>query len=684
MVRVVYAVGLLVWLPVAWAAFNIASERLIYNWIFLIIIIFLSIHYLCCFTLNLLYKQFNIAKHEASRDEFWSKNTQPSVDVYLPICGEELHVLKNTWKYVSRLKYENKKVYVLDDSKEDTVKHKQLAEKYGFEYIERPNKGEMKKAGNLKYAFERTKGDLIAIFDADFAPHSEYLQELVPYMADTTVGIVQSPQYFPTTKEVHDLGPLAFGGARAQEVFYRIIQVARDRLGGAHCCGTCAVYRRAALDSIGGFVQIGHSEDAHTGYTLTANHWVVRYIPLIVSIGISPEDPHAFFHQQHRWCLGNTMMMMDKKFWKAPIPWRIKFCYITGFLFYLHQPLLLLFPFQLFIVLFLYHDTINIADGLWFYPHIIWAFSFMFFFYLSPFRWGYLYAIMLRMYAYCHAIFTELVGGTVGWIPTNSKQLGISSAFRQTVISTSVYFFAYIACIALATRYQLFNWTDPNYLVVEFWIVYNVGVIGLVLWKLYGVMLRARQQQVDHGKILDSHFKKWQLQTAGSYLLFVTVGFAVIAGVPIGNRVEFLFTTPGTAVTAAVSSALPTTDAEKAGQVATISELPKVVKNETNEQSIAEPTAVIDMNTLSIFDRDLHKGMESEQVKNLQRFLNTHGYILIQKGEGSPEQETPYFGERTFAALVEFQAANGIATTGYLGPQTRATINVLLQSDTRS
>ncbi len=45
-----------------------------------------------------------------------------------------------------------------------------LAKEYGFKYLSRPNKGEMKKAGNLKYGFERSEGEYIVVFDADFAP----------------------------------------------------------------------------------------------------------------------------------------------------------------------------------------------------------------------------------------------------------------------------------------------------------------------------------------------------------------------------------------------------------------------------------------------------------------------------------------------------------------------------------
>lgn len=653
LIRTVYGIGVLVWIPVVWASIAEALVQPFFALIFLPIIVILTVHYLASFTLNLFYKQFDLKKHSRLLKEFWSTQAEPSVDVYLPICGEDMQVLRNTWKYVSRLDYSNMTVYVLDDSKDDLEEHRALAKRYGFEYIERPNKGEMKKAGNLKYAYLRTTGDFIAIFDADFSPHPEYLKELIPYMQESKVGIVQSPQYFPTTNEVHKKGPLAYGGARAQEIFYRIIQVARDRLGGAHCCGTCAIYRREALDSIGGFVQIGHSEDAHTGFTLTAQGWIVRYVPLIVSIGLSPDDPHAFFHQQHRWCLGNTMMMLDKKFWNANIPWRIKYCYITGFLFYLHQPLLLLFSFQLFFVLFIYGNSIDILAGLPFYPHIIWAFVFMIFFYIAPLKWGYLYAILLRTYAYCHATLTEILGGTVGWIPTNSKQAGVSLAFRQTVIGVSIYTFLYIVCIAFALRNKSFHVFNYNYYFVEFWIIYNLVLAGVILWHLYRTVERAYAKQITESLSL----VKWRIKTLGSYTVGATGVFLLIANLSLpssnafNTQTQTVLTTTAT-VFEAIAQFMPST-----------------------KNAIAIPKHEFS------FEQDRKFGDEGTDILELQRFLNSHGYVVKTYGIGSSGEESEYFGNYTYNALRKFQRANDMSPTGHLESATRKIINEQLQKE---
>ena len=328
LVRLLYGIGILSWILVLYGYSSIILIDPVFRWFFAPIVAVLSVYQFSSFGLNLFYRQFDLQKHAARVDRFWTNPKEPSVDIFLPICGESIEILTNTWKHVSRMRYRNVRVYVLDDSTEHCEKHKMLARFYGFTYLERPNKGEMKKAGNMKYAFERTHGDYIVILDGDFAPHSDFLYELIPYMDDQNVGIVQTPQYFETSGDADKsrYSALSYGSARAQEIFYRVVQVARDRLGSAHCCGTSAIYRRAALNSIGGFAQMGHSEDAHTGFQLTSKGWIVRYVPIILSIGLCPDNIYTFFHQQHRWCLGNIVMILNKQFWLARLPRRIKFC----------------------------------------------------------------------------------------------------------------------------------------------------------------------------------------------------------------------------------------------------------------------------------------------------------------------------------------------------------------------
>jgi peptidoglycan hydrolase-like protein with peptidoglycan-binding domain len=66
--------------------------------------------------------------------------------------------------------------------------------------------------------------------------------------------------------------------------------------------------------------------------------------------------------------------------------------------------------------------------------------------------------------------------------------------------------------------------------------------------------------------------------------------------------------------------------------------------------------------------------MTGEDVKALQIYLNTHGYILTLSGNGSPNNETTYFGHRTELAVMKFQKANNLKPDGVVGPITRSFI----------
>jgi len=73
-----------------------------------------------------------------------------------------------------------------------------------------------------------------------------------------------------------------------------------------------------------------------------------------------------------------------------------------------------------------------------------------------------------------------------------------------------------------------------------------------------------------------------------------------------------------------------------------------------------------------IFYRNLTIGFTGEDVKELQKFLNSQGFLVAETGYGSPGQETEYFGPLTRDALSKFQQANNIhPPQGYFGPITR-------------
>ena len=279
---------------------------------------------------------FDLRAHNR-RIRGWSPRHYPSVDIFLPVCGEPIGVLRNTWRGVFELvhAYPGFAVpYVLDDGADPEAEA--AASEFGFTYVVRPNRGQDKKSGNLRYAFAHTRGEFVVILDADFVPRADFLAETLPYTDDPRVAIVQTPQYFRTDPRQTWVERAA---AAVQEVFYRSIQVARDRLGASICVGSCAVYRRAALAMEGGTTLIAYAEDVHTGLDARRNGWDLVYIPLALTTGMCPDNLDAFVRQQYRWCTGSTSTVLTSRLWTVPMSIRARLTYVSGFFYYLQTAL---------------------------------------------------------------------------------------------------------------------------------------------------------------------------------------------------------------------------------------------------------------------------------------------------------------------------------------------------------
>lgn len=382
-------------------------------WLFPITIL-LAVSVTTAFLVMLAGPEFNYTRH---RRIVRACRRWPSVDVFLPIAGEPLAVLDNTWRAVAAMgnAYPGDcYVFVLDDGASPQARD--LAKEYGFVYVVRPDRGRMRKAGNLRYAYAHTGSRLIAIFDADFAPRSDYLYETVPYFtADPDLGILQTPQFFRTD---HRQTWVERAGNATQEVFYRNIQPARDYFGASVTCGTCAVYRRRALEPDGGFAEVPYAEDEHTGLNVREHGWQVRYIPVCLAAGMSPETVDGYVRQQYRWCSGTFSTMRR---WPRHSGLRLWFTYASGLFYYLYSaaqviagpavPLALLFWYPSHVHLANYFAlTPALIAGLILYP--LWHRS-----EFGPSAWP---LALIRGWSHLLASVDFLTGRTMGWQVTGT------------------------------------------------------------------------------------------------------------------------------------------------------------------------------------------------------------------------------------------------------------------------
>lgn len=422
----------------------------------------------------------------------WTPAVAPSVDVFIPTCGEPLAVLQNTYRHVAALAWEGPLVvWVLDDA--DRPEVRDAAASFGFEYEVRPDRGHMKKAGNLLHGYRRSDGELIAILDADFCPRGDFLRHLVPYMDDPEVAIVQSPQVFDTTPQ---MSWLQRGAGATQELFYRWIQPSRDRAGAPICVGTCAIYRRGALASVGGFAQIEHSEDVHTGILLLRAGYATRYVPVVAAKGLCPDDLAGFLNQQYRWCNGSLTLLRSGDASRRPLTMRQRICFWSGFMYYISTAVNV---FTLHIpgiaMGLLYaddvraHQYVPFLAGVWVYLVLLPM--------VFKGRWRFEVLRVQMAYSFCHAVALthKLIGRSAGWVATGA--VGASSGLARTI--SKVGFVGITVPLALCWFGVLYD--VPRYGLHEFWpmVLFVMGYtyVGLPLAVGFARVLRPRDDAAN-------------------------------------------------------------------------------------------------------------------------------------------------------------------------------------------
>lgn len=528
-IKALYSFGILSWLLTVFAFSKFLNLNIVYWFIFGPMLAILTVYHFLNYGINLFYKTFDLLAHNSLVSKFWNRRKKnPLVDVFLPTCGEAISILKQTFTAVNNIAYENKKIYVLDDAGDSEVK--KLAAKFKFTYLSRPNKQEMKKAGNLLYGFQHSKGEFYAVFDADFAPNKDFIHELLPYMSDEKIGIVQSPQYFEINDQIHQRSPIEYGAANIQEDFYKIIQQARNSFGGTICVGSNALYRRAALVKIGGPTQVDHGEDVHTGIDVISAGYSIKYVPLILARGYCPNSVQSLYKQHNRWCSSSTGILLSGKVLKSNMTVAQKVCYYTGFLYYISQLFYFILPLQLFILLGIHGSTIHLINALPFLPHIVFGLFLLPLARTSKPKIGTYLANITTIYTHTLTVILRLFGRAATWVPTNTVDDKMERGFvylnRFSQLFLTVYLLG-ISLLAYNWNLPLLNWT---YYSVILWLFWNVWLHGLYFYNtskvIYEKMLMNAQRDV---KAL-AKFNTWRAQTisgAALSIVLLLTSFAV-------------------------------------------------------------------------------------------------------------------------------------------------------------
>ncbi len=283
------------------------------------------------------------------------KHISDIVDVYIPVVNEPLSMVEKTIEAAKNIDYINKKIYLLDDSGNKT--YRKLAKKCGIEYIYRENRINAK-AGNLNNALKKTSGDFILVIDADQIVDPDILRDCTGYFRDKKVAFV-------TTRQRFDVHPKDFNH---DHLFYEHMQPGKHQQDCPISCGSGVIYRRTALEDIGGFQEWNIVEDLYTSFVFHENEYKSVYVNKPYSLGTAPECLSVIYKQRGTWALDTLRVFFRKNpLFRRKMNFKVAMHYIEICYAYFVPAIVLPILFLIPIYSLIFNETIVSVNNPWEY-----------------------------------------------------------------------------------------------------------------------------------------------------------------------------------------------------------------------------------------------------------------------------------------------------------------------------
>ena len=233
----------------------------------------------------------------------------PVVTIQLPLFNEAT-VAVRLLEAVAKMDYPREKleIQILDDSTDETQALARATveriRRTGVDmvYIHRTDRTGYK-AGALDAGLTVAKGELVAIFDADFLPPPDFLRHVVSHFQNDSVGMVQTR--WGHLNRDHSL--LTQVQALMLDGHHLVENRARFAAGNLfNFSGTGGIWRKRAIVEAGGWQHDTLTEDLDLSYRAQLAGWRFVYRDDVVSPAELPEDVSAFRSQQFRWAKGTV------------------------------------------------------------------------------------------------------------------------------------------------------------------------------------------------------------------------------------------------------------------------------------------------------------------------------------------------------------------------------------------
>lgn len=243
--------------------------------------------------------------------EAGNDKTLPFVSVMVAAKNEEA-VIERLVSTLCNLDYpaDRYELWVIDDSSTDRTPSilTNLSKQYSqLRVFHRPLGASGGKSGALNQVLPLTRGDIIAVFDADAQVTQDLFRRVVPLFDKPELGAVQ------VRKEIANVSNnLWVQGQIAEMALDAFWQQQRIAVGGiGELRGNGQFVRRTALTQCGGWNEATITDDLDLTFRLHLNDWDIdcTTYPAVQEEGVT--TALALWHQRNRWAEGGYQRYLD-------------------------------------------------------------------------------------------------------------------------------------------------------------------------------------------------------------------------------------------------------------------------------------------------------------------------------------------------------------------------------------
>lgn len=238
---------------------------------------------------------------EQFRKDDGSENFLPMITVIVPAYNEGA-VIQGSIRSLLKLNYPRYEILVIDDGSSDdtTIQARAFEGDHGRATVRVIRKQNGGKSRALNTGIAEARGEFVLCMDGDSTLHPETLRKAIRHLANVDVAavagnvkVINRSNLWSRLQALEYIEGLNM--VRKAQGFFRTVNIIPGPIG---------VFRKSALEDLGGYDHDTFAEDCDLTLKLLALGWKVCFEPGAIAYTEAPEQALDLLKQRYRWTRG--------------------------------------------------------------------------------------------------------------------------------------------------------------------------------------------------------------------------------------------------------------------------------------------------------------------------------------------------------------------------------------------